>query len=242
MAKSPLLTVSALTCRTTSASNPRSSLLVDATFGLAAGERVALVGPSGAGKSTLLRCLLGLPPRGTVTSGRLEICRDRALIFDLAEPDTLAPLRGRVLALVPQRAAASLDPVRRIGKQLDELVALYGCGGDARQLLRRVDLAPEVLDLYPHELSGGMARRVALAMAMAGRPAVILADEPTAGLDPATRDRVVAELAASCEGHDVALLLATHDEIAAARLCSRRLSLSEGRVVGSLLRAQETSA
>ena len=242
MSEIDLLAVDALTCEPTRPTSGREPLLVEVSFKLTAGERVALLGPSGAGKSTLLRCLLGLPPVGTTTRGRLTYTRQSTRQFDLARPESLVDLRGRDLALVPQRAAASLDPVRTIGAQLVELLALYGSHEAPLELARRVDLPGEVLDQYPDALSGGMARRVALAMAMAGRPALILADEPTAGLDLATRDRVLAELDATCRRIDAGLLLTTHDDIAASRLCSRRLTLHAGQLVPNSTSSLETPA
>ncbi|TPV92507.1 MAG: ATP-binding cassette domain-containing protein [Myxococcales bacterium FL481] len=231
LARGPLVTVRGLTYRV-GRQGSVSVLLNRANFEIAPAERLALRGASGSGKSTLLHGLLGLTPAGADVEGRLTVAEPGgARSYDLRDPDAVAPLRGRVFALVPQRALASLDPVRRIGRQLAELVELYGRGEDPRTLLARVDLPPTCEDLVPGELSGGMARRVALAMALAGRPALILADEPTAGLDPLTRDRVLGEIDDVCSQLGAALLLATHSDVAAARLCARTIELRDGRMV-----------
>ncbi|MEV0436132.1 ATP-binding cassette domain-containing protein [Nocardia sp. NPDC050413] len=120
------------------------------------------------------------------------------------------PYRGRHIALVPQSASTHFTPVRTLGSQLAETVAVLGTSQTPADLLRRAGLEPTALDLYPHQLSGGMAQRAAVAAALAGDPAVIIADEPTAGLDRDHTDRIGA-LLRECADAGAAVLLITHD-------------------------------
>jgi peptide/nickel transport system ATP-binding protein len=143
-------------------------------------------------------------------------------------------VRGRLIGLVPQSAATHLTPVRRIGPQLTEAIhALRDSAeitADTEKLILRAGLDLDVLHRYPHELSGGMAQRVGVASALAGNPSVVLADEPTAGLDRSLVDRTVdhlAELAA--EGH--AVLLITHDLRAARRVATDLAVMYASRLV-----------
>src|SRR5690606_288585 len=127
----------------------------------------ALLGPSGAGKSLALRCLLGLAPAGAVVKGRL---RWKEQWIDLKDARALARLRGRGLALVPQAATASIDPVRTPESQHRELMALHGSKTTPEALLAEVGLGPEFARRFPLSLSGGQAQRAALALALACRP------------------------------------------------------------------------
>src|SRR5699024_8649462 len=144
----------------------------------------ALVGESGCGKSILASALCGLLPAGSHVSGAITVLgRD----MTGARERDWRPLRGSAVGLAAQSAAAAFTPVRTIGSQLAEAIeaardADARTGSDLPALLASVELDAAVADLYPHELSGGMAQRVAVASALAGRPDVIVADEPTAGL------------------------------------------------------------
>lgn len=191
---------------------------------------LALLGPSGAGKSLVLRCLLGLaPPRSSV---RGELILNDGRRVQLADLRAVARLRGGGLCLLPQDAAASLDPVRRIEAQLRELLALHANGVDSpASLVAAVGLAAELLRRYPHELSGGQAQRVALALALACGPAVLLADEPSSALDSVAQAQLLATLRDTCAARGARLVLVTHDLALAASVCERAVVLDSGRVV-----------
>ncbi|MFE1595938.1 ATP-binding cassette domain-containing protein [Nocardia sp. NPDC058705] len=118
--------------------------------------------------------------------------------------------RGRRIALVPQSPSTSFTPVRTIGSQLAEAISALGTAHTPADLIERAGLSPTALDLYPHELSGGMAQRAAVAAALAGDPEVIIADEPTSGLDRARTDQI-GKLLRECADHGAAVLLITHD-------------------------------
>lgn len=193
-------------------------------------EPLALLGPSGAGKSLMLRCLLGLAPARTVVRGTLILNHHSRV--ELADVVALARLRGRALTLLPQAAAASLDPMRRVEAQLRELLVLHANAEDSPEsLLTRVGLEATLLSRHPHALSGGQAQRVALALALACRPAVLLADEPTASLDNLAQAQLLDALRATCRDRAIRLVLVTHDLALAARICRRAIVLAGGRLV-----------
>lgn len=206
------------------------SLLADVD--LEVGEHpLALLGPSGAGKSLALRCLLGLAPPAARVRGEL-LLKDDGERVSLADTRALARLRGRGLTLLPQAAAASLDPVRRVEAQLRELLRVHANEGDTpASLLALVGLDAALLRRHPHALSGGQAQRVALALALACRPAVLLADEPSASLDNIAQAELLAALLEVCLARRVSLVLVTHDLAVAARVCRRAVVLEAGRVV-----------
>ncbi len=194
-------------------------------------EALALLGPSGAGKSLVLRCLLGLAPARAHVRGEVVLAEGRRV--ELADRRRLAALRGRGLTLLPQAAAASLDPVRTVEAQLRELLVSHGNREDTpTSLLAAVGLdAESLLKRYPHTLSGGQAQRVALALALACRPAVLLADEPTAALDNLAQAQLMTALRDLCGARGITLVLVSHDLALAAGLCARAVVLAGGRVV-----------
>lgn len=161
------------------------------------GAVTALVGESGCGKSTLAAAVLDVLPRHAVVRGRVRAGADR-------------PVRGRDVALVPQSPATHFTPVRTVGSQLAETVRALGAPTDPVRLAARAGLPADALARYPHELSGGMAQRAAVAAALAGNPRVLVADEPTAGLDPAAAQAILA-LFGDCAAAGAAVLLITHD-------------------------------
>ncbi|WP_409235435.1 ABC transporter ATP-binding protein [Streptomyces sp. PA5.6] len=216
------------------------SAVTDATFDLAAGECLALVGESGCGKSVLASALLGLLPENAQTAGSALIAGpDGQAPVDLLTADerTLArTVRGRRVGLVPQSPAAHLTPVRTVRSQLEEtLRELAGVrkpqlGAAAEAAAERAAFPLGHLDRYPHELSGGLAQRAATALALIGDAPLLLADEPTTGLDRDLVDRTVDELRRHV-GDDRALLLITHDLAAAERIADRVAVMYASRVV-----------
>jgi peptide/nickel transport system ATP-binding protein len=194
-----------------------------ASLTVAAGELVVVAGESGAGKSTLARALLALESEA---SGSV-LFDDRELLG--ASPESLRPLRGPELAMLFQDAAASLTPTMRLGAQLAEQSAVHGHSPSVDEDLERVGLSREDARRYPHELSGGMAQRAALALALSLEPRVLVADEPTTGLDAASRD-VVLDRLVQAAARGAAVLVVTHDLETVAPLADRVLGMHAGRL------------
>lgn len=230
----PLLSVRGLSVRFRMRGDRHVAAVTDVSFDLAAGECLALVGESGCGKSVLASALLGLLPGNAQTRGT-------ALLDDLdllaADERTLArSVRGRRVGLVPQSPAAHLTPVRTIRAQLQETVReLTGARGRplraaTQQAAARAAFPANHLDRYPHQLSGGLAQRAALALALVGRAPLLLADEPTTGLDRHLVDRTVDELRRHTDDGR-GLLVITHDLAAAERVADRVAVMYAGRLV-----------
>lgn len=208
--------------------------VTDLDLDLPAGTVTLLAGESGCGKSVLAAALIGLLPPTARVRGRVELTGPDGPPVDLlslTDGELAARVRGRRIGLMPQSAATSLTPTRTVGALLDEAVTTLGGPVPTAQLLTEVGLDPvRVRELYPHQLSGGMAHRVLVALALAGEPDVLLCDEPTAGLDPANSDRVVRLLADQARAGR-AVLLITHDIGAAAAVADRIAVMVTSRLV-----------
>jgi peptide/nickel transport system permease protein len=175
-------------------------LVRDASFTVRRGETLALVGESGSGKTLSSLAVMGLSPPGVApTAGSAVFAGAGRAPIDLtaAADATLRPLRGAEIAMIFQDPGASLNPVRRIGDQIAEALRVHGGGGDLRAqvvaLLARVGIPdPRTrIDAYPHELSGGQRQRAMIAMAVANRPRLLIADEPTTALDPTIQAQIL---------------------------------------------------
>ncbi|GGL19427.1 ABC transporter ATP-binding protein [Planomonospora parontospora] len=205
------------------------------SFEVRPGRCLALVGESGCGKSVLAHALLGLLPGNAEVAGRARLEHAGGSLDLLGAPEAVLArrVRGRAVGLIPQSPATHLTPVRTARAQLEEALRELGHARPrerADELALRQGLHPADLDRYPHELSGGMAQRVANAMALAGDPWLILADEPTGGLDRPLVDRAMAALRGLCdEGR--AVLLITHDLRAAERVADDLAVMYAGRLV-----------
>jgi peptide/nickel transport system permease protein len=214
------------------------TLVVDSvSFDVFPGETVGLVGESGCGKTvTALAVLRLLPPALAVTGGQARW--DGTDLIGLAGR-AFDQLRGSALGYVSQEPQASLDPSFLIGSQLTEVVRRHdhlgrrAARGRALELLRQVELPdPErTARSYPHELSGGMAQRVGLALALAGRPKLLIADEPTTALDVTVQAEMLALLRRLQRETGMAILLITHDWGVVADICDRTMVMYAGQVV-----------
>ncbi len=209
------------------------------SFRLERGELVALVGPSGSGKSTLVAAVMGmLRPPGRIVAGGVRL--EGSDIVDLS-PGQRRRLRGRVVALVPQAAMNALNPVIPVVEQVAEALRIHQSLGrpEARirafELLATVGLPVERTHAYPHQLSGGMRQRVAIAAAIANDPRLIVADEPTTGLDVVAQVEILDLLTEHRTRTGAAMIIVTHDRPALLMGSARVLALSGGRVAGSRL-------
>jgi peptide/nickel transport system ATP-binding protein len=237
----PVLSVRGLSVRFLMPGGRRVAAVTAARFDVAPGECLALIGESGCGKSVLASALLGLLPGNAQTAGS-------ALLGDLdlltAGERTLArTVRGRLIGLVPQSPAAHLTPVRTVRSQLEETVAALTATRGRAALRAAAEAAAERaafpadhLDRHPHQLSGGLAQRAATALALVGDAPLLLADEPTTGLDRDLVDRTADELRRHVDdpgqgGRGRALLMITHDLAAAERIADRVAVMYAGRIV-----------
>ncbi len=233
----PELAVEGLSVRFT-LPNARVAAVRDVWFQVRPGECLALVGESGCGKSVLASALLGFLPANTEVAGRAVLTGPDGPPLDLlTTPDRVLArtVRGRRIGLVPQSPAAHLTPVHTARAQLEETVRALHPGeravrDRAEAIAARAGLHPRQLDLYPHELSGGMAQRVATALALVGDAWLLIADEPTTGLDRPLVEALIDELRGLVDA-DRAVLLITHDLAAARRVADRIAVMYAGRLV-----------
>ncbi|MBT1676924.1 dipeptide ABC transporter ATP-binding protein [Curtobacterium aurantiacum] len=209
----------------------------DASFTVARGEVVAVVGESGSGKSMTAMTAMGIAPDGARASGSIRLGDLEVLGTD---ERTLRSVRGRNVSMIFQDPSAALNPVFTIGFQLAEAVRRADAAHDraavrerSLELLRAVEVPePERrLGQYPHELSGGQAQRVMIAMALAADPDLLIADEPTTALDVTVQAEVLDVLRALRERTGTAILLITHDMGVVADLADRVVVMRRGRVV-----------
>ncbi|MGX6604538.1 ABC transporter ATP-binding protein [Micromonosporaceae bacterium Da 78-11] len=197
------------------------------------GELLAVVGESGCGKSVLAHALLGLLPGNAVVTGRALLNGGEGPVdlLDADERTFARTIRGRRVGLVPQSPATSLTPVRTGRRLLEETLQAHRRGrAGAEPAAAAVGLAPADLDLYPHELSGGMAQRLATALALAPDPPLLLADEPTSGLDRPLVDATLDLLRRRCDD-GAAVILITHDLAAAERVADTVAVMYASRIV-----------
>ena len=204
----------------------------DVSFSLAPGERLGLVGESGSGKTTIALSLLRLiRPPGRITAGTIDVA---GTDITAAAPEALRHLRAARIALVPQGAMNALNPVLTCAAQFEDLFAAHHAPGGRDKiaaLLASVGLAPGVANLYPHQLSGGMKQRVCIALAIALRPAVIVADEPTSALDVIVQKQVLKTLVQVQRDLAAAVVLVGHDMGLMAQFAHRIGVMYAGRLV-----------
>jgi len=204
---------------------------------VSAGERLGLVGESGSGKSlTAFACLGLVPDPGRVLGGS---SRAGGIDVHSASRDELPRLRGGTIGLVLQEAAEALNPVYTVGFQIAETVSTHH-GVTRREARDRaiallgevaVDEPKTITRAYPHELSGGEAQRVMLALALAGRPRLLIADEPTSALDVVTQAQVLELLERLTREQGLALLLISHDLLVVESAVERVIVMYAGRVI-----------
>jgi peptide/nickel transport system ATP-binding protein len=205
-----------------------------ASFALAPGERLGLVGESGCGKTTTILALMGLLPPTAAIAGGARL--DGAELLDRGE-DSVAPHRWRDIAMVFQGAMNAFNPVQTVGSQIAEPMLLHGthdarqARGRVRELLELVGIPGERAQRYPHEFSGGMRQRAAIAMALACEPKVLLADEPTTALDVMVQAQILELLVSLSDDLGLAMVLVTHDLPVVAQVCGRAAVMYAGEIV-----------
>ncbi|MFF7681548.1 ATP-binding cassette domain-containing protein [Microbacterium sp. NPDC007973] len=206
------------------------------SFDVPDGARVGLIGESGSGKSLTALAILGLLPEAARATGSVRW--DDREILNL--PDArLAALRGDDIGIVFQEPRTALNPIRTVGRQIGESVRIHE-GVSRREALRRAVVEAERVALpdperlvsrYPHQLSGGQRQRVAIAMALACRPRLLIADEPTTALDVTIQAGILSLLRTLVQDAGMSLVFITHDLAVLAQVATHAVVLERGRVV-----------
>ena len=211
--------------------------LDDVSFDIAPGEILGVVGESGAGKSLTGAAIIGLlDPPGRIAAGKIHFDGRR---IDALPYEEMRKVRGRSIGAIFQDPLTSLDPLYTVGQQLIETIQTHLPLNAADARLRAIRLleetgipaAAERLDQYPHQFSGGMRQRVVIALALAGEPRLIVADEPTTALDVSIQAQIIFLLKRLCREHGAAVMLVTHDMGVIAETCDRVAVMYAGRIV-----------
>lgn len=203
-------------------------------------EKLAIVGESGSGKSTVGRSLLRLHPASASITAKTMSLVDVDLLR--ASEKQIQAIRGKRISMIMQDPKYSLNPVVRVGDQIAEAFLAHQRASRAEAQERVLDMLDKVhirdpkrvYKLYPHEVSGGMAQRIMIAMMVITNPQIIIADEPTSALDVSVRRQVLSVLDELVEGRDMGLILISHDLNMVRSFCDRVLVMYSGRVVESI--------
>ena len=211
--------------------------VADVSFAIAAGEVLGVVGESGAGKSITGAAIIGLvDPPGRIAGGEIRLEGRR---IDRLPPEAMRTVRGREIGAVFQDPLTSLNPLYTVGRQLVETIRTHLPMPEAQARARAVELLEDVgipaaahrFDHYPHQFSGGMRQRVVIALALAARPRLIVADEPTTALDVSIQAQIIQLLKRLCREHATAVMLVTHDMGVIAETADRVAVMYAGRIV-----------
>lgn len=232
-----ILSVRALNISAAGANGHDTQLLRDVSFEVAAGEVVALVGESGSGKTMTAMSIIGLlPPGVAATSGIIDYEGTDLLRLPAGK---MPSIRGARIAYIGQEPMVALDPSYRVETQIDESLKLHRSlsprqrKAEVRSLLQQVRIndVERVARAFPHELSGGMAQRVCIAMALAAEPDLLIADEPTTALDVTVQAEVLDVLRSLCRSRNMAMILVTHDFGVVADVATRAVVMLNGTIV-----------
>ncbi len=201
------------------------------------GDRLALVGSSGCGKSTVAKAVMQLLPNGCICDGEIFLNGKNLLKFD---DDSLQTFRGKEVGLIFQDPMSRLNPLMTVGDHLvdtfkahDDYEPTNNLVAKAKILLEKVGIDPLRFKSFPHEFSGGMRQRVAIALAICLKPSLIIADEPTTSLDTLVADQIMKELSLLCDEIGTSLLLISHDLSMAYKWCNKIAILNRGIIVES---------
>lgn len=237
MEKEPILQVDKLKVSFTSGKK-NVPAVQDVSFSLYEGEILGIVGESGSGKSVTSLTIMGLIPKppGVIENGEILFEQENLLTFD---EKRMRDIRGNKISMIFQEPMTSLNPLFTVGDQLMEAIRLHTKASkkEARnrsvELLKLVGLprAEELIDEYPHQLSGGMRQRVMIAMAMACHPKVLIADEPTTALDVTIQSQILSLMKELNEKTKTSIMLITHDLGVVAEVCDRVIVMYAGQIV-----------
>ena len=228
--------MSLLTVQNLSMRIGRTKILKDVSFNIGPGEIVAITGESGSGKSMTALSVMQLAPRGAVTEGAIVL--EGQDLINATEPQMCA-LRGNDIGMVFQEPMTALNPVKTIGDQVAETILIHDAlppdraRERAAEVLERVGLptAQFPLSRFPHELSGGQRQRVVIAMAIALRPKLLIADEPTTALDVTTQAQILDLLKGLVQDFGMGLMMITHDLAVVSDMADRIIVMRNGEIV-----------
>ena len=218
-------------------SNSSSYVLTGLDLKMNSGDRLALVGSSGCGKSTVAKAVMQLLPDGSACYGEIFLNGKNILKLDNISMQTI---RGKEVGLIFQDPMSRLNPLMTIGDHLVDTLRAHEHSLSvnylvkrAKDLLEKVGINPVRFNSFPHEFSGGMRQRLAIALAICLRPPLIIADEPTTSLDTIVADQIMSELSLLCDEIGTALLLISHDLSMAYKWCNEIAILDCGKIVES---------
>jgi len=222
-------------------------ILQQFSFEIRRGEVLGVVGASGSGKSMSASAVVGLAPDSAVVTGSIRFDGTELTALD---DDGLCRFRGIRIGFVPQDPMGSLTPTRTVVSQLVEAITIHrplgrrAARAEAFELLARVGLPGSVVrvDSYPHQLSGGMRQRVAIAIAVANAPQLLIADEPTSALDSATGAGILDLFGELLREREMAMLLISHDPALVERMSDRTITVDSGRVIATSATATSGTA
>ncbi|MEZ5782681.1 MAG: ABC transporter ATP-binding protein [Rhizobiaceae bacterium] len=234
-----LLEVDSLTVRL-GHTDAAATLVEELSFSVAAGEILCIVGESGCGKTVTARSVIGLNRNepGFQTSGKIMF--DGRDLLTLDEP-SMRRIRGARMSMIFQDPMSSLNPLHRIGTQIEESLSIHGDLGRRERRERTIELLSQVgipdararIDDYPHQFSGGMRQRAMIALALAGNPDLLIADEPTTALDVTTQKQILMLLERLRNDYGMAVIFITHDLGVVAEIADRVMVMYAGKCVES---------
>lgn len=214
----------------------QTELVKEVSFEVYPGECLGILGESGSGKSMSVKAMLGILDKNFAVSGNAWF-EEKNLIKESKE--TLRSIRGSKIAVVLQNPMTCFDPLYRIGNQMAETFATHTNWKKEEIFRRSVEILErmkirnpeEVLAKYPHQLSGGMLQRIMIGIAMALKPALLIADEPTTAIDAITQHEILEEFIRIKQEHQTAMIFITHDLGAISRVADRLIVMNSGEVV-----------
>lgn len=212
-----------------------ADLVKGVSFAVEPGECLGILGESGSGKSMSVKAAMGLLDKGFLVSGSAMFQGEELLGKSTEE---LRRLRGGKVGIILQNPMTCFDPLYRIGFQISETFSAHNNWGSAEILKRSLEMLEkmhirnpeEVLEKYPHQLSGGMLQRIMIGIATSMRPSLLIADEPTTAIDAITQFEILDELLRIKKQHQTAMVFISHDLNAISRVADRIVVLNQGRV------------
>lgn len=207
----------------------------DVSLSIDKGESLGIVGESGSGKTTLIMALLRLLPKTAIIEGEAKFKGKNIFSFSNKE---LKDLRWQEMSIVFQKAMSSFSPLHKIGRQLVDVYSVHNKNCSKDKIIKRINylfklmnLSDRVYDLYPHELSGGMLKRVAIAMSLLNNPSLVILDEATVGLDVVTQGQILKEIKKLEKEVDITSLIITHDVSVVSENCKKVAVMYAGRLM-----------